>query len=186
MGGSVPGGATVIVVVVGVMRSGTSLVSRQLHRLGVPMGTTMRFPLPTSVCQEDWEDVEFTDLMLAYLTEKMGEKEVRDRIRAYGRKRGKSAVWGVKSPFLLPYVTLFKESVEDEVRVVQTRRSIPETFESIERQLIIPPAIEAVKELQRMLIPALDNVQPDLVIDIEESWASPETVKSKLQDLLRS
>lgn len=175
-----------IIVVTGLMRSGTTLVSRQLHRMGVPMGTTMRFPLPTEVCQEDWEDIEFTDLMLDRMTGKTADSWLNCQVRGYAQKRSVVPVWGVKSPFLLPYVNLFKEAVDDEVRVVQTRRSIPDTFESMERQLINPQTLESVKALQRMLIPALDNVQPDLVIDIEESWASPDSVKSKLQDLLRS
>jgi hypothetical protein len=154
--------------------------------MGVPMGTTMRFPLPTEIGQEDWEDIEFTDLMLGRLTGKTADSWFKIQIREYVRKRSVVPVWGVKSPFLLPYVTLFKEAAGEEVKVVQTRRAIPDTFASIERQLINPPDIKVVKELQHMLIPALDNVQPDLTIDIEESWASPEIVKSKLQALLRS
>jgi len=150
------------------------------------MGTTMRFPLPTEVCQEDWEDIEFTDLMLARLTGKIADSWFKVQIREYVEKRSVVPVWGVKSPFLLPYVTLFKEAVDDEVRVIQTRRDIADTFDSMERQLINPAELSTVMDLQHMLIPALDNVQPDLVIDIEESWASPDIVKSKLQALLRS
>ena len=41
-------------------------------------------------------------------------------------------------------------------------------------------------EVQKLLILALSNVKPDLVIEINESWESPETVKDKLLNLIRS
>lgn len=171
-----------IILVTGLMRTGTSLASWWLHEMGVPMGITMRFPFSNPKGQVDWEDIEFTDYMLEAVKGKHGPMARRQFMRRYINKRS-APLWGVKSPFLLPFVEEFKAVVDnDEVRVVLTTRDIDQTYESLTDQGVLNESIE----VQKLLIPALSNVNPDLVIEINESWESPETVKDKLLNLIRS
>ncbi len=174
-----------IILVTGLMRTGTSLISRQLHLMGVPMGTVMRFPLSQSNGQEDWEDVAFTDLMV----NRAGQLDTRDRkafladIRLYADRRQKEhSIWGMKSPFALPFVKDIREVLGDDLRVVLTSRNLTQTYDSLRKQLCLP----GIEVLQDVLLEALPGVKSDIVIDIEESWNSPETVEQKLKALIRS
>jgi hypothetical protein len=142
------------------------------------MGTQMRFPLKD---QLDWEDVKFTDEMLKSVMGHHTQKQRRRFMAKYIQERA-SLLWGVKSPFLLPFVEEFKELAGDEVKVVHTTRDVEETYKSIRVQT----KQKHVRRIQDLLVPSLDKVKPDLVIPIEESWESPETVKVKLKALTRS
>lgn len=165
------------------MRTGTSLVSKQLHELGVPMGTTMRFPLARENTQLDWEDIEFTDKCLATLkgTSVRGAR-LKIFFNQYIRRRG-TGLWGVKSPFLSPYIEMFKEEANHlghKVKVILTTRDTDDTFDSIRRQTDSQEPIKTQYELLTYVPPA-----PDLIIPIEDSWKTPELVKDKLSKLIK-
>lgn len=169
-----------IVLVTGMMRTGTSLVAKQLHLMGVPMGTTMRFPQAKANGQDDWEDIEFTDMMLNRLMgiDDSDREDFGLRVKQYELSRDGVPVWGVKSPFALPYVTALREAFEDVVKVVMTTRDIEQVYRSLDQQQL------GLREIQYQLHSFIDKVSPDLVIDIEESWHSPSTVEQKLQELI--
>jgi hypothetical protein len=171
-----------IILVTGMMRTGTSLTSRQLHRLGVPMGTAMRFPLAQENGQDDWEDIAFTDMMLDHLTQKV-DKPIFEHISGYvtWRRQG-SEIWGMKSPFALPFVDAIRNAIEDEVKVVLCTRAIHETYDSLKAQTSEPFLIH----VQDLLLESLDKVKCDLVIDHSEHSDSPDGVKAKLEALIRS
>ena len=94
-----------IILTTGLMRTGTSLVSRWLHEMNVPMGTSMRFPFPNPKGQIDFEDIEFTDMMFQRLmgTDLLSEDQFVQRIQDYEESRLEK-LWGVKSPFALPFI----------------------------------------------------------------------------------
>lgn len=179
-----------IVLVTGLMRTGTSLISKQLHLMGVPMGTEMRFPPARETGQDDWEDIKFTDLMLNHLMELdlLNNSEFSSEILSYEQGRVRETggevpvLWGVKSPFALPYIYTIKEAVDDEVKVVMTTRDIEDTYKSIKVQT----DLKLMKRIQDSLVEFNDTSKADLVIEIEESWSSPESVKLKLEQLIRS
>ena len=158
-----------VILVTGIMRTGTSLVSKQLHLMGVPMGTQMRFPING---QEDWEDVEFTDMMLARLTGRdvSDREEFMDRIWTYATGRRGPNTWGFKSPFALPFIEDIREAiaVEADLKVVLTTRPVTDTYESLKKH----ECSENMTYLQSKLLPWLDGVKFDLSIDITESWNS--------------
>jgi hypothetical protein len=166
------------------MRTGTSLIARQLHELGCPMGTQMRFPLMRENAQLDWEDVELTDKALAAVRGTLKKARLKVFFNQYIRRRSQdSEFWGVKSPFLLPYVDLFKAeaaALDKIVKVILTTRDVKETFKSIKRQTQLDEPIQIQKILMTYPEP-----KADLIIEIEESWNSPETVKQKLMELIR-
>lgn len=176
-----------IVLVTGAMRTGTSLVSRQLHRMGVPMGTRMRFPAAQENGQEDWEDVWFTDMMINHIAELDDQDEVDFGldIKDYIESRLGPEVWGMKSPFALPYTEAIRTAAAlfgQELSVVLTTRDIDEAYASLEAQT----RVRSIKALQDRLVPFIPNVNPDLEIRIEESWHDPDSVKHKLSALVRS
>src|SRR3990172_3947832 len=161
-----------IVLVTGLMRTGTSLVAKQLHELGIPMGTVMRFPLLRENAQLDWEDADFTDKCLATLKGDIRKARLRVFFNSYLRRRS-GEVWGVKSPFLYPYVELFKTeaaSLGKTVKVVMTTRPVHATFESIRNQTTSDEPIQIQRILMTYPIP-----EADLIIPIEESWNSPDS-----------
>lgn len=169
-----------VVIVVGLMRTGTSLVSAQLHKLGIPMGTSMRFPIPGERGQIDYEDIELTDCCLAALKGDIRKARLRLFFNRYIKDRSKNnEIWGVKSPFLLPYVEMFKEESPHPVKVILTRRNVDDTFESIQRQTSSSDPIQIQKLLMTYPEPLVD-----LVVNIEESWSNPELVKQKLIELI--
>lgn len=172
-----------IILVTGLMRSGTSLIARQLHELGIPMGSKMRFPLMRDNSQLDWEDVDFTDNCLSALIGKIDTRQLERFFYYYigTRKKKDLDPWGVKSPFVLPYINLFKDCAKDTVKIVLTERDVDQTFKSIRRQTIL----EGPEEIQKLLLPFRDP-DADLIVKIEESWKTPELVKNKLIELIRS
>ncbi len=176
-----------IVLVTGAMRTGTSLASRQLHRMGIPMGTVMRFPSPRENGQEDWEDVWFTDLMLNHMAEldDQDETDFRLDIKDYIESRLGPEVWGMKSPFALPYIEDIRTvcaSLDQELRVVLTTRNIDEAYASLATQT----RVRSIKALQDKLVTFLLYANTDLEIAIEDSWHDPDSVKQKLSALVRS
>jgi hypothetical protein len=148
------------------------------------MGTMMRFPIKDQI---DWEDVKFTDEMVEAVLGYRTRKQMRRFMTKYIKERG-CPLWGVKSPFLLPFVEEFKDLAGDEVKVVHTTRDVEETYKSIQVQTDQKPEglQKHVRRIQDLLVPSLDHVKPDLVIPIEESWKSPDIVKGKLKALIRS
>ena len=173
-----------IILVTGLMRTGTSLISKQLHEMGVPMGKTMRFPLMREDAQLDWEDVEFTDKCLARLKGQISQEELEQFFVRYVAERKAQGMdpWGVKSPFLLPFIELFKKHAGDYVKVILTTRKFDDTLASIARQTNLREAME----LQQMLVSHAGYMWPSLIVPIEDSWDTPQLVKNKLVELIRS
>jgi hypothetical protein len=97
-----------LTLVTGLMRTGTSPISKFLHEMGIPMGTQMRFPLLNSRAHLEWEDTVLTDTLLKSIIK---QEDPSDFIREYIGSR-EAGNWGVKSPFLLPYLDIFIEIAE--------------------------------------------------------------------------
>lgn len=179
------------ILVVGLMRSGTSLISKQLHELGVPMGSELRFSFPGPGGQLDYEDIIFTDKCLATIKGEADIGDLHSFFQNYARDRREQGytIWGVKSPFVLPYVDLFKRMVGEPVKVIRTIRNVEATYKSLERQvgtmekqLDVNGILSQMTRVQDMLRTC--TVDADLTIDITESWTSPESVRDKLIELI--
>jgi hypothetical protein len=170
-----------IYVVTGLMRSGTSVLAEHLHELGVPMGTQMRFP-HNSRGQFDWEDIEFTDTCLQGI---INNENPREFFAEYIQKR-KGDIFGVKSPFVLPFIRTFRTAANrlgHEVKVITTARPYYDTIHSLRQQLPDDDTFRFVCSIQHRLEGCWRG-RPDLTIDINETWLSPTSVREKLANLI--
>lgn len=175
-----------IYLVTGLMRSGTSFLASELHRMGVPMGSLMQFPAGDA--DPDWEDVAFTTTLANGLL--AGEKDCRSFFSAYIRARGHGR-WGVKSPFALPFVAQFFGAAKDgghAVRLFLTSRSEHEAKQSLDAKLahVESAVAERVRGLQRTLAESWQaaHAVSDAVFDCDESRKSPDLVRGRLCGLV--
>ncbi len=173
-----------IYAVTGLMRSGTSFLARSLHRLGIKMGNEMHFPVGAS--DPDWEDVPFTDTLAKALVD--GRTDVTRFLREYIEQRG-PGTWGVKSPFLLPFVEQLRWVGGSGVRILLTKRPLREACASLERQLEGAP--QADKERIRGMQMELDEAWlvgqscADAVFECAESRLYPDRVRERLRVLVK-
>lgn len=97
-----------MIVVLGMHRSGTSLVAGALHRMGVPMGTRFRAP-DSSNPHGYWEDLDWRDLNKAILNGAGGtwydppplhkiEKQVARYAMRISELCTREGEWGFKDP----------------------------------------------------------------------------------------
>jgi hypothetical protein len=173
---------SLIVLTTGLMRSGTSVIAQTLHQLGCPQGTEMRFPTNWDSHLE-WEDTRFTDRCLqgALRQEHLGEF-----FKEYIQSR-EGDLWGVKSPFALPYVRTFKTAAQwlgHEVRTIVTERPYYETVKSLREQITDDEAFKFARTLQYKLLGHLEHVPSDLTVSIKDSWLDPQGVRDKLERMV--
>ena len=140
MGQAVHGGYEVVIFVTGLMRSGTTPLAMMLHQMGVTMGTMTRFPLHNKHSHFEWEDAELADSLLALIMKPREEDTPERLIDYYVRKRIHEAngkPWGVKTPFLLPFITQLRsvlDKIGDPFTIIVTQRDYKDTIESLRRQ----------------------------------------------------
>lgn len=171
-----------IVLVTGLMRSGTSVLARTLHQLGCPMGTEMRFPTNWNSHLE-WEDTRFTDRVLQGVIDKENPREF---FTEYIKSR-EGDLFGVKSPFALPFVRTFKTAAQrlgHEVKIITTKRSYYDTVNSLREQISDDETFQFARTLQYRLAGHTRHVHSDLEVPITETWLSPDTVTEKLANLI--
>lgn len=177
-----------IVLVTGLMRSGTSVLAQHLHELGIPMGTEMRFP-SNEKNHLEWEDTKFTDFFFQQAVNKVKDSgKIGDFLREYIPSR-EGEIWGVKSPFALPFVETFKTAAErlgHKVKIIKTHRPIYDTISSLRRLTDNDDVFYMVRTVQEKLIRCLNQVHADLTIDIKDSWLAPTDVRDRLAKLIRS
>jgi hypothetical protein len=165
-------------IVVGLPRSGTSLVAGILHQLGVVMGTD--FPKPNHANPAGyWTDRELDAELVALMR---GETErfhmlVRRRHALFDRWGYKSAAGG----FVVPFV---KEAAAAPVRVIATRRPIDKSRASMAR--VFPGRTVPPEDVDRFLAQASQWTQPyidgqaDLVLDFESLVSQPQSQVERL------
>ena len=186
-----------MIAVTGLMRSGTSPLAIMLHQMGVTMGTYLRFPLHNENAHFEWEDAELADPLLALILKPKEEDTPERVIDYYVRKRihvmdGKP--WGVKTPFLLPFLPELRsvcEDVDEPLSVAITQRDYKDTIGSIRKQVshlseferggVLPRLVK----IQEQLAPYWKSAAEDsTVFDFKETQESPHTVAKRLADLV--
>ncbi len=126
-----------MIVVTGLMRSGTTPLAKMLHQMGVGMGTFTRFPTHNKNAHFEWEDAPLADPLLAMLSDSKEEAHVSQLLGAYVASRRTKEPWGVKTPFLLPYMKQLRRvcrDMDEPLAVAITERDYAETLRSLERQ----------------------------------------------------
>jgi hypothetical protein len=185
MGGTIyePAESLMIVAVSGLMRTGTSVLAQTLHQLGCPMGTEMRFPSHPKAHLE-WEDTEFTDRCLQGVLRDV--ENLGDFFHEYIQKR-EGELWGVKSPFLYPYLSMFKTAAQrlgHEVKIITTVRPYYDTVNSLREQIGDNESFVFARTLQYKLAGYRRHAPADLVVDIKDTWLDPEGVRNQLAQLI--
>jgi len=184
-----------VIVVSGLMRSGTSVLAKMLHTSGVPMGEVMRFPPPGGFTHLEWEDASFSDALAARLAGK-SSFDLQQFFETYISRRSESGIaWGVKSPFVLPYLRNLR-NVADElgmgVDVVLTERPFSETMKSLERLVshlgasrpVRRKAIRDMEAMQKVIAKRWDEHARDAtVIEFSRIESDPDGVKQEVCDL---
>ena len=130
-----------MIAITGLMRSGTSPLAQILHQSGVTMGTHQRFPMQNKWSHFEWEDAALSEPLCSEIDKPKDPDMPRRLIDEYVRVRkrfAKGGPWGVKTPFLLPYLGHLRdtcEEIDEPLAVVLTERKFDETIESLRRQL---------------------------------------------------
>lgn len=129
-----------LIVVTGILRSGTAALAQALHHLGIPMAVSMAPPSPPTWLQ-DWEDVSAMRFLAGTIGVKAITEGIRDEFRewiphylAFRCKASadmdrametRTAIIGTKSPLWLPFLS--------ELAVAASRMGIEVTTIAMER-----------------------------------------------------
>lgn len=181
-----------MILVTGLMRSGTSPLAKMLHQMGVKMGTYQRFPSMNPLSDFEWEDVALAEPLANILSGK-SDQDPNEAIDFYLDQRVTSeqgTVWGAKTPFVLPFINEFKkqcEKHEESLSTILTDRPYDDVMRSVDRQL----SHLGIKECS--VAHAFCNKVQDLatkkwleasedahVFHLKETHDNPETVASRL------
>jgi hypothetical protein len=183
-----------MIVVTGLIRSGTSPIARMLHQMGIPMGEHMRFPMLSNASHLEWEDSPFADVLMFAIKDKWESERVRGLLAAYIKKRTDrhGDTWGVKSPYLLPFIGDLQDiakSMGVDMKLVTTIRPYEDTEKSIHEQVAHlveedkASALDVLLGLQSQLKTYVGQWDADLEIDIERTKRFPKSVALDLSDL---
>jgi hypothetical protein len=154
----------------------------------------MIFPEPGPEMQLEWEDADLT-IPLASLLAGNQQFDVEDFLRGYLVNRVHQGVpWGVKSPFLLPYLRSFKRIAGElnvPVEVILTRRPLEDTLRSLERKVSHRSRPErrrlfrVMSEVQEKIAKRWDEHAGDAhIFDIEATWSDWVGVRSRLREIV--
>lgn len=182
------------VVIVGMHRSGTSLVGSIVAELGIDMGETADADLYNTTGY-------FEDLSFLHLNERMlkdlggswmappsaevialAQADIRTAYRAFVANR--AGRWGVKDPRLSLFLIAFLDVVPNALVVLCQREANQVCRSLAERDLLPKAQVEALKaRYDESAIAALAG-RPYLTIDYGELLAKPEATISTLCDFL--
>ena len=130
------------IVVLGMHRSGTSLVAGLLYRLGVNMGTTLRKPDRYNVTGY-YEDLDFRDLNKAIITRAGGRwfnppntEDVAGAVHSYRKRVEKviserSGLWGFKDPQTVFTIHALEEYLPEDIRFIHVSRNPLDIIDSL-------------------------------------------------------
>ncbi len=184
-----------MILVTGLMRSGTTPLAKMLHQMGVCMGTYQRFPSMNLLSDFEWEDVTLAESLANILSGK-SDQDPSEAIDFYLDQRVTSeqgTVWGVKTPFVLPFISEFKEQCEkhgEPLSIILTDRPYDEVMRSVSSQL------SHLEEKEFSISHAFCNKVQDLAIKkwleasedahvfhLKETHNNPEVVASRLAEI---
>lgn len=152
------------------------------------MGTQMRFPHSADAYLE-WEDVEFTDKLLYTLLGVHPLDQLGPFFMSYVAKRG-DGLWGVKSPFLIPYIRMFERACQLEghqFKLISTERPYHDTIASLRHQFDDDEAFKFAKRIQDKLEMSYRflKTQSNLNITLEDLHVNHSKVDQDITEFIR-
>ena len=111
-----------------------------LHQMGVTMGTYQRFPAHNEWSHFEWEDAVLSEPLCEAIARSESGGDPHGLIDSYVRIRARRAAgkpWGVKTPFLLPFLDSLRTACSgagEKLTIVLTERDYKETVGSLRRQ----------------------------------------------------
>lgn len=119
-------GRTVIVIVMGMSKSGTTLTARTLHNAGINMGAVEEGSYPRCPYEDDlaceimMEQVGIDRKKSLYLPDKI--RDLPDRIKYYVEMRSKKGGdWGVKFPYMTLVYDIWRRYLPDHIPIALKR-----------------------------------------------------------------
>lgn len=172
-----------IFIVTGPIRSGTSVLSRILHQMGVNMGEKFVSPPPGSGFPMEFEEY---DLAKYLTTSVLGEATVEDSwFSDYAIKRFNEGctVWGFKSPFTAFHLDRIRDlySRIDTVVVIKVTRDPLMTATSLKRDvshLGLDP--DYFCTMNNEIRKACANISSDMTFDYEDLVGDPQQVANMI------
>ena len=192
-----------MIVVTGLMRSGTTPIARMLHQGGVLMGTTQL--MPVGQMDSEWEDYAIQKPLVDWMfgdnpTRTIGSRilqEYIDRRRRHtlGAAQWVQGVigWGFKTPFVATQrgaLARAAERMSEPLRWIVCQRPIGEAMKSLElryRKTALETEWKALFDAAVAMQPIIEEALGDikgLRIDIRDTWDNPAAVKSKIEGYL--
>lgn len=120
-----------VIIVLGVGRSGTSVVGGILHKLGVDMGSAFVGSTPSNR-YGTFEEIEFFEFNRAHISNRLGDGFDCGRwAQEYIARRSDShAIWGLKDPSVLHTLPILLSNLGSDVRIVVAERDKLATISS--------------------------------------------------------
>jgi len=191
-----------MLVITGLMRSGTSACAELCHSLGYVMGRSM--PMPRMGTNHvEWEDADISEdlanlLLLvsdatlswnAYIVNRRDHCEQMRQFHVDGIVRG----WGIKSPMLAPFYDDFNKSalvVGEPVTLIAMRREFHETISSIfdiGKSIRDEANVKRLIDIQTVIGSHMESIyeKADIVINCEYLRSHPERVAASINDAVR-
>lgn len=156
------------IVVTGLPRSGTSLVTEILHReFGYQMATTIAMPRGGNWFF-DFEDLEInTKLASIYFSAKSPQIKrllAKDLLFRYDHKRHSDRIpWGFKSPFMMFYLN----ELPSNYITIKTKRNELDCKASLRKNVLRVDEFNLISTVQSAAIDIYKDVKTDIVVDVD-------------------
>jgi len=186
------------IIVLGRLRSGTSLTAGILHLLGVNMGNSLLRPMPSNE-KGFFEDTEFLNLHVKMTGNKWFDPDLSEiekhlpQYRNLVNSKCNQSLWGVKDPrlcFLLPH---FLSCLTCNRKLIWVDRDIEESIASVVSSTLpsfgMPSSRELAKEIceryESARLRSIESVDIDMLkIEYQDILNSPEREIAKICDFI--
>lgn len=164
------------VVIVGGMRTGTSLASATVHRLGYQASLAIGAPVPPA-WRSDWEDLNLAVrlMMSAEIKPDWFRQYIHDR-RTVARLFGFRDI-SIKSPYLALHWANFRSAFDEDPIVLKCIRSNGRA-KSLDAYSFLD------KQQSESIDNALDRIEADLVLKYEDAIACPVSYVERIAERL--
>jgi hypothetical protein len=150
------------VVILGLMRSGTSLVASLVHYLGFQVADIIPAPMPPA-WRSDWEDPHLSLRLVA--GERIDWKSYLAERRFLSETLGFDGRVAMKSPYLALHVRALAEIEPFVIKVVRSPLAVERSFKA-------HPHL--IRRDQERIRAALKTVEPDLQVSYDALVADPD------------